>query len=79
MKIEFPKEFYLDLENNDNLLARIVVGKYKDSFNFEADIVFKESRKIFKHVGSQYDFPDEREALDQGVIKISKFLLSLKH
>ncbi len=78
MNIEFPKEYYLNLENNDNLLARIIVNKYKSAFSFEADIVFKESRKIFKHVGSQFNFDEERDALDQGVIKVSNYLNNLK-
>jgi hypothetical protein len=78
-KNEFPKEFYLELTNNDNLLARVVINKSNKDFHYEIDIVFKESRKIFRHIGREYGLDDERDALDQAVIKASRFLNSLKN
>ena len=75
----FPKEFYLELTNNDNLLIRVVVNKSNIDFSHEVDIVFKESKKIFRHVGREYGHEDERESLDQAVIKATKFLASLTH
>jgi hypothetical protein len=78
MKEEFPQEYYVDISNNDSLLGRVSVNKIKSHFSCEVDIVFKESRKIFKHIGQGFDYEDKTEAIDQGVMKLSSFLSSVK-
>ena len=75
----FPKEYYLELTNNDNLLLRVVINKSRIDFSHEVDIVFKKSKKIYHHVGREYGHEDERESLDQAVIKATKFLAGLIH
>jgi len=78
MKEEFPQDYYVDISNNDSLLGRVSVNKIKSNFSCEVDIVFKESRKIFKHIGQGFDYEDKTEAIDQGVMKLSSFLSSVK-
>lgn len=78
MKEEFPQDYYVDISNNDSLLGRVSVNKIKSNFVCEVDIVFRESKKIFKHVGQGFDYEDKTDAIDQGVMKLSAFLNSLK-
>lgn len=79
MKEEFPQDYFVEISNNDNLLGRVSVNKIRNSFMVEVDIVFKESKKIFKHVAQGYDYEDKNDAVDQGVTKLSKFLISQKN
>lgn len=78
MNKEYPQEFYINLENNENLQGRISVNLISQKFCYEVDIVFRESKKIFKHVGREYDFEDEKDAVDHGVMYLSKFLSKLR-
>ncbi len=78
MKEEFPQDFYIDISNNDSLLGRVSVNKIRTKFVFEVDIVFRESKKIFKHICQGFDHEDKSEAVDQGVMKLSHYLNSLK-
>ncbi|EQC43843.1 hypothetical protein [Bacteriovorax sp. Seq25_V] len=74
----YPQEFYIELTSNDNLLGRITVLKQAKSFSIEIDIVLKESRKIFKHVGSHFNLSDHQESIDFGMMKLSQFLDSVR-
>ena len=74
---ELPKDFFLDIENNEFLLGRITINQYKSSFTSEIDIVTKESMKIYKHVDSLFDLEDPKEALDQSVFRLQNFLHEL--
>ncbi len=62
----FPWEKLVEFHNDPFFLGRIVVHKVKDRFHVEVDVVSKESHKIFKHVGTLYDFDDARDALEMG-------------
>ena len=54
---EYPQEFFLALNSadsrvdNDFLEVRITVNLLDDRFSAEIDLVQKESRKIWKHLG----------------------------
>ncbi|WP_419172315.1 hypothetical protein [Halobacteriovorax sp.] len=75
---DYPKEFYVTLQNNDNLLGQIEVNRTNNGFNAEVAIVFKETKKIFKYVDQVFGAEDETEACDIGMMKLSRFLKSIK-
>lgn len=79
MSMVYPKEFYIELVGNDNLLGRLTVFQSKEAFSVEVDIVLKESKKIFKHIGIFHNQEIEQEAVDYGVLKLSHFLESVKN
>jgi hypothetical protein len=49
---EFPAEFFIKIEGQEFLLGRLSVNKMNQSFWVEIDIVQKESKKIWAHVGT---------------------------
>lgn len=75
---EFPAEFFIKLEGQDFLLGRLSINKMNQSFWVEIDIVQKESKKIWAHVGNLYGISELDEALDQSVQTLSNFLQSKK-
>jgi len=71
---EFPHEVFIPLENNVYLEGRITINTNKEFFVSEVDIVFKESRKIWKHIGLILDKENPTEAFDAGMIILSNFV-----
>lgn len=68
---EFPAEFFIKLEGQDFLLGRLSINKMNTSFWVEIDIVQKESKKIFAHVGNLYNVADLDEAVTASVQMLS--------
>jgi len=73
---EFPAEFFVKLEGNEFLLGRLSVNKMNSSYWVEIDIVQKESKKIFAHVGNVYNVSELDEAVDRSVQTLSDYLKS---
>lgn len=73
---EFPAEFFIKLDGQDFLLGRLSINKMNTSFWVEIDIVQKESKKIFAHVGNLYNVSDIDEALTSSVQMLSKYVKS---
>jgi hypothetical protein len=71
---DYPREKYIDLENNPYLLGRITVHLVKDDYHVEVDIIHKESHKIFKHVDILYRQQSAEEAFIVGIQRLKKFL-----
>lgn len=71
---EFPAEFFIKLESQDFLLGRLSINKMNQSYWVEIDIVQKESKKIWAHVGNLYGVKELDEALDQSVQVLSDYL-----
>ena len=71
---DYPKEFYVTLQNNDNLLGQIEGNRTNKGFNAEIAIVYKETKKIFKHVDQVFGAEDETEACDIGMMKVTPCL-----
>ncbi len=71
---EYPKEKYIELDNNPYLLGRITVHVVKETFHAEIDIIHRESHKIFKHVDIIYYQHSAEEAIISGVQRLRKFL-----
>ena len=70
---EFPAEFFIKLEGQDFLLGRLSINKMNTSYWVEIDIVQKESKKIFAHVGNLYNTADLDEAVTRSVQMLSNY------
>lgn len=66
MRESFPLEKIVEFTNDPYFLGRIVVHQVKERFHVEVDVVSTESHKIFKHIGTLYDFDDPSDALEMG-------------
>ena len=71
---EFPAEYFIKLDGQDFLLGRLSINKMNDSFWVEIDIVQKESKKIFAHVGNLYNTTDLDEAVTRSVQMLSNYV-----
>jgi hypothetical protein len=71
---EFPAEFFVKLEGQEFLLGRLSVNKMNSSYWVEIDIVQKESKKIYAHVGNVYNVSELDEAVDRSVQTLADFL-----
>ncbi len=71
---EFPAEFFIKIEGQEFLLGRLSVNKMNQSFWVEIDIVQKESKKIWAHVGNLYGVSELDEAIDRSVQSLSNYL-----
>ncbi len=71
---EFPSEFFIELNGQDYLLGRLSINKMKEHFWVEIDIVTKESKKIYAHVGDLYQIADLDEAITQSVQMLSEYV-----
>lgn len=71
---EFPAEFFVKLDGQDFLLGRLSINKMNSSFWVEIDIVQKESKKIFAHVGNLYNVSELDEAITSSVQMLSKYV-----
>lgn len=77
-KKEYPTEYFIPLTNHEYLLGRItlapILKEGKQFFHGDLDIVQKESKKIFYHIGVYALSDNEAEAIDLGIQKLSDFL-----
>ena len=71
---EFPAEFFIKLEVQDFLLGRLCIHKMAQSYWSEIDIVQKESKKIWAHVGDIYGITEFDEIIDMSVQSLSDYL-----
>lgn len=71
---EFPAEYFIKLDGQEFLLGRLSINKMNSSFWVEIDIVQKESKKIFAHVGNLYNVADLDEAITSSVQMLSKYV-----
>jgi hypothetical protein len=71
---EFPTEFFIKLDGQEFLLGRLSINKMNSSFWVEVDIVQKESKKIFAHVGNLYNVSDLDEAVTSSVQMLSSYV-----
>ena len=79
-----PQEFFLKIEGHDHLLGRILIHASLEFdvgqvFNAEIDIVQKESKKIWLHVGYLFKLSSQEEAIELSVQKIANFLKKGDH
>ena len=70
----YPKEFYIKLENNEHLLGRLTLNMSSSLLHVEIDIVFEETKKIYKHIYVLYNQVDENEAINNALQFFSNYL-----
>ena len=75
---EFPAEYFIKLEGQDFLLGRLSINKMNSSYWVEIDIVTKESKKIYAHVGNLYNSTDIDEAITSSVQMLSNYVSKVK-
>lgn len=73
-KIEYPQDFFVNIDNDQHRLGRITLNLHSDGFVVEIDIVQKESRKIWQHVDTIYKLEQADDALQTAVQRLSQFL-----
>lgn len=71
---EFPAEYFIKLDGQDFLLGRLSINKMNSSYWVEIDIVTKESKKIFAHVGNLYNVSELDEAVTSSVQMLAKYV-----
>lgn len=71
---EFPAEYFIKLDGQDFLVGRLSINKMNASYWVEIDIVTKESKKIFAHVGNLYNTADLDEAVNRSVEMLAKYV-----
>ncbi len=71
---EFPAEYFIKLDGQDFLLGRLSINKMNSSYWVEIDIVQKESKKIFAHVGNLYNTADLDEAVNRSVEMLAQYV-----
>lgn len=71
---EFPAEYFIKLDGQDFLLGRLSINKMNSSYWVEIDIVTKESKKIYAHVGNLYNTADLDEAVNRSVEMLAKYV-----
>ena len=81
---EEPQEFFLKIEGHDHLLGRILIHashefEIGEVFNAEIDIVQRDSKKIWLHVGYLFKLNSQEEAIELSVQKIAHFLKNGDH
>ncbi len=76
---EFPKEYFVELQGEDYLVGRLLVNKMHQSFWVEIDIVQKESKKIWAHVGDLHRISDFDDATYQSVQLLADYLKKFKN
>ena len=76
--MDYPKDFFVRLEGENFLDGRLTVNHLKLGFSVEITLVQKESRKIHKYIDTLSYFPSEREALDNGIQRLSVFISEVK-
>lgn len=75
---EFPQEYFVELQGEEHLVGRLVINKIHEAFWVEIDIVQKESKKIWSHVGDIHRVFDFDEATHQAVQLLADYLKKFK-
>jgi len=74
-----PEEFFLKIDKNDSILGRIIIhSTFQEDgtklYNSEIDIVQRETKKIWNHIGFIFGISSREEAIEEAVQKIADFL-----
>jgi hypothetical protein len=79
LRHEFPKEYLIAFDGHNFLEGRLTVNAIGEHFSVEIDIVFIESKKIYRHIDILYHQQSVQEALDNGVQSLSFYLKKLSN
>ncbi len=73
MQLRDREEFFVEITGEPFHLGRLVIFSDRDKFNVDIDLVEKESKKIFHHIGRLYQLERE-DAVELAMQKLSHFL-----
>lgn len=68
---DFPLELLIELVGNQDLEGRLTLTKAHRGFYVDIDLIFKESKKIFRHLAQVGPYGEFEEARDQAVQRLS--------
>ena len=71
--MDFPQEYFIKLDGQEFLLGRLVVNLLKNVYWVEVDIIQKESRKIWAHVGDLHGILELDEAIHKAVQMLADY------
>ncbi len=72
---EYPKDFFIRIEGDEHRIARLTVNMMNPTdYSIEIDIVHKESKKIWDHVGQIFHQSSEEEGIENGIQYLSNYL-----
>lgn len=63
---EFPLELFVELRGNPDLEGRLTITKTTRGFHVGVDLVFSESKKIFRSLGLLTGITEFEEARERG-------------
>jgi hypothetical protein len=72
-------EYFVELKGEEYLVGRLTINKMNQSFWVEIDIVQKESKKIWSHVGDLHGISEFDEATYRSVQMLSDYLKKFKN
>ena len=65
------------MDNDGEILyleGRLILNLLEENFSVEVDIVLKDSKKIYHHLGILSDFNSEQEAIEAGIHHVKRSL-----
>ncbi|MFZ8932402.1 MAG: hypothetical protein ACO20H_11075 [Bacteriovoracaceae bacterium] len=72
---EYPQDYFIKIRDEDHRVGRITVNLVDEqNYSLEIDIVYKETKKIWDHVGQLFHQESEEEGIDNAVQLLSNYL-----
>ncbi|MCK5884589.1 MAG: hypothetical protein KAG61_12935 [Bacteriovoracaceae bacterium] len=81
MNEQYPQDFFIKINSDEYREGRITINKMDDKYSSEIDIVQIETKKIWHHVGSFYNFADAtcaNDVLETSIQRLANFLNTVK-
>jgi hypothetical protein len=75
--LEFPLELFIELKGNPDLEGRLTITKTNRGFHVGVDLIFSESKKIFRSLGFVTGIEELEEARDRGFQELTMALNKL--
>jgi hypothetical protein len=75
---DYPKDFFIPFENDLYKEGRLIINFLEKDYSVEIDIVQKDSRKIYYHIGLLTKIESEQEAIEAGIFKLKSFFANIE-
>jgi hypothetical protein len=66
MKQDYPREYFIELVGNPELIGRLTLIQTRRGIYVDVDLLFDESKKIFRPMGQLGPFLENDDAREQG-------------
>jgi hypothetical protein len=74
MDNKFPQEYLFPIEGQEAFLGRIIIERLSQSYTAEISIVTGESKKIYKHINTLFNYTDPRELFEVSLHGLASYL-----